>query len=386
MPDLSNCVQKAAQWQAAIRGKPALDQADRVQVILRAYHLKQGSEIEERQTLLNDLIAVAKDYIAKNGPGGAYHGNFISLGMQAEKQIGMMAKAGKGWAAAKKIFAPSNSPHGKSNPLQNYQADKVGSRQNYWLEGLDSKHRSWGHMDPAFFDSWVADTATTLNFFDWLEDKNLAQNLPQVQYLAPNERWKYMCVFGNDQIMYRHQDQLGARGLGSVPLQRFTTWNLETAHSGKNYAIWVCSPHGIFYSNSHKVSEFHHSTFLGGGRVLAAGEWVIAAGKLLLISHKTGHHAASQSNLFQALMLLRQRMNLSRTVVQLTDFVTKKDKFVTVTEFISKSGNGTACAAIMNSATGLPRNMKSEAQIHCEKHIDWDGNHSTTSRSYKTPV
>ena len=385
MPTLSSHIPKAAQWHAASRGKANDAQATRTEIILRAYHIKTGTAVEERTELLQELLAIAKDYIEKHTFSAAYYTQFIELGMQVQKQLIAMEKAKKAWGSAKKIFAPSGSQFGKTNPLQNYSAKAASptSARNYWLEGLDPNHRSWGHMPKAHFDNWLADAGTTLGFFEWLEDKNLARGLPQVEYLAPNERWKYMCVFGDDKIMYRHQQALGSPGTGSIPLQRFTTWGLQTAHSGRNYAIWVCGANGIFYTNSHAVSKFHHSSFLAGQRVLAAGEWVITAGKLLLISHKTGHHAASVSNLYSAIRLLDSRLDLSRTVVQITDYVAKKNRFITAKQFLAKGGNAAACDEILTN-TGMPMNMKLEAQKRCDMHKDWDFKHATTPKRFTT--
>lgn len=369
-------VQTVIDWRNAVKGKPALDLTSQAEMLLRVYHRLSGPEIAERERLLNQMIAVASTYTRSNSAGAAYFATFTSLGMQAEKQLATMAKAGKSWGVARKIFAPAGAgAHGKTNALQHYgkHAATPTSKQNYWLEGLDPKHRSWGHMPPKFFNDWMADAANTKNFFDWLEEKGLGQTLPQVQYLAPDERWKYMCVFGNDKVIYRHQTTLSPRGNGDIPLERFTTYGLETAHSGDNYAIWVCSPGGVFYTNTHKVSEFHHSTFLAGGRVLAAGEWVVAAGKLLLISHKTGHHAASPVNLYSAMKLLADRVDLSRTVVHIVDFATHSEKFITANEFMTNSGNFGMCAEIRDNL-GNVQDMKALAQFRCKMHQDWDLN------------
>ena len=145
-----------------------------------------------------------------------------------------------------------------------------------------------------------------------------------------------------------------------------------------NFGVWGCSPGGLFYTNTHRVREFHHSTFLAGGRVLAAGEWVVSAGKILLISHKTGHHAASPANLFNALQLLRQRVDLSRTVVQVTSYVNNKptSNFVTATEFLTNSGNVTKC-------TPIPGFQTSWAKVFCDNHKDWDYNVATTPKAYR---
>ena len=385
MPELRNYIQKASEWVDSMRRKPACGLASRAEFLLRAYHMKAGPEVQARSDMLNDIIAICTAYLKNNSIGSSHFADFTLLGMQASKQLTAIKKAGKAWTAAKKVFGGGRGPHGTSNSLVHYSFKESEPTRvnNYWLEGLDPKHRSWGHLGGTLFDDWNNDSTTNLNFYDWLESKNLGQDLKQVQYLSTEDRWKYMCVFGDDKIMYRHDLALGGRGKGEIPLLRFTTYDLETAHSGKNYAIWVCSPGGIFYTNTHKVSEFHHSSFLAGGRTLAAGEWVIAAGKLLLISHKTGHYAASPTNLYQALLLLDKRVDLSRTVVQLTDYSTKKHKFATAKDFLQYRGNVEQCNPILGK-DGQPMDMKTEAQLRCEQHIDWDFKPSTdSSRKFK---
>ncbi len=121
---------------------------------------------------------------------------------------------------------------------------------------------------------------------------------------------------------------------------------MSTAFSGSGFAIWVCSPGGIFYSASHEVSRFHHSSFLAGGRVLAAGEWVVHDGTIQLITHKTGHYLASPQNLLRALWLLQPRTDLSRTVVAQTNYATGQTRYVKAVDFIRTGGDAERCEAI----------------------------------------
>lgn len=373
---MADAVQKLSEWKAATKGKSGGGLEVRVEMILRVYHTKQASETEERVRLLGDLAKICREYIAGKLPTDPLYGAFVLLGAQADKQITIIQHAKGGWATLKKAFGPAMNSHGPTKTLQHYKQKDANptSGANYWLEGLDPKHRSWGHMPPEIFERWRTDAGSTKNFWEWLEEKNLADTYPSVQYLAPDQRWKYMCVFGDDKIMYRHD--LGVRGTGSIPLQRFSTFGLETAHSGVNFAVWVCSPGGIFYTNTHRVSEFHHSTFLAGGRVLAAGEWVVSAGKILLISHKTGHHAASPANLFNALQLLRQRVNLSRTAVEVRDYVNGTFNYVPATEYLTNSGNVTKC-------TPIPGFQPSWAKLRCDIHQDWDSRIATTPKAFR---
>ena len=52
---------------------------------------------------------------------------------------------------------------------------------------------------------------------------------------------------------------------------------------------------------------------------------------------------------------------------------------------IAKGGNAAACPGIMTN-TGVLMDMKKQAQIRCDKHVDWDVIHSTTSKKFTTTV
>ncbi len=161
-----------------------------------------------------------------------------------------------------------------------------------------------------------------------------------------------------------------------MPLARFSTHDRSTAHSKDCFAIWVCSPSGIVFTANHVVSEFHRSTFLGGTRVLAAGEWVVSAGKILLISHKTGHHAAGPANLYSALRRLESRVDLSRTAALLRDFAKNQEVYVTVQEFLAKGGRVAEC-------TPIAGDVAAAARSRCRAHVDWDGAQGPGARAYR---
>ena len=58
--------------------------------------------------------------------------------------------------------------------------------------------------------------------------------------------------------------------------------------------IWVMTSNSEkeyeFYSHFGKLGRFHHSSFKGGGKVMAAGEWFVEAGNCTLISACSGHY------------------------------------------------------------------------------------------------
>ena len=49
---------------------------------------------------------------------------------------------------------------------------------------------------------------------------------------------------------------------------------------GSGFAIYVLDADGAMYADRHKVSLFHHSSFLGGGDVTGAGELRVEGGTL----------------------------------------------------------------------------------------------------------
>lgn len=70
-----------------------------------------------------------------------------------------------------------------------------------------------------------------------------------------------------------------------------TTSEESTAHSGKNWVIFVLSPQGKLYCGSHLPGVFHHSSFLSDAAILGAGEIKTDAfGKITHISSKSGHY------------------------------------------------------------------------------------------------
>lgn len=65
-------------------------------------------------------------------------------------------------------------------------------------------------------------------------------------------------------------------------------------------AIFVMDQHGeIFASNDSGVGRFHHSSFLGGQPVAAAGELGVKEGKVQLISNKSGHYQPTKTATYE---------------------------------------------------------------------------------------
>lgn len=81
--------------------------------------------------------------------------------------------------------------------------------------------------------------------------------------------------------------------------------------SMKCRCIWVMSVEdggdATFYTHIGKLGRFHHSSFKAGGAITAAGEWVIANGKLTHINACSGHYKPEPWRFMLACLHLKNR-------------------------------------------------------------------------------
>lgn len=128
-------------------------------------------------------------------------------------------------------------------------------------------------------------------------------NTQRVKYCTPAERWDYAINVENGVI----KDASG---------NPFDTGCKETGFKGKGWAIYVVDFDGQFYAESHILNEFHHSSFLAGAPVQAAGELAVDNGRLVGLTNKTGHYKAGPPELVRALEILQQSgVNLSSVAI-----------------------------------------------------------------------
>ena len=91
-------------------------------------------------------------------------------------------------------------------------------------------------------------------------------NKALVKYLDPTERANYE--------LHRASGVL-TQGSGTEP---FNTGGMSTNFSGPGFGIFAMGTDGRMYAESHKAGLFHHSSFLAGGDVAAAGELRVVDG------------------------------------------------------------------------------------------------------------
>ncbi|KAF9899639.1 hypothetical protein BX616_002910, partial [Lobosporangium transversale] len=200
----------------------------------------------------------------------------------------------------------------------------------HWLELSDKKHR-YGSNLKAYHECWL-EQDTSENFFYWL-DKGDGKNVDledrpralldkqRVQYLQEHER-AYYAVHAIDGLLYYkisgelvHTLPESIQPEDEVDVSEIlpeTNENDDEATRlekkrirNKCKYIYVTDPQGTLYIAQKIKGQFHHSSFLGGGTVCAAGGIVVNRGKLVKINPKSGHYRPGQRHFDRLLMNLR---------------------------------------------------------------------------------
>jgi len=110
----------------------------------------------------------------------------------------------------------------------------------------------------------------------------------------------------------------------------FDTGHLETCASGNGWAIFVVSPEGKMYAHKHVEGEYHHSTFLSGSAVMAAGELLVVQGVVRVINAKSGHYLPLPENMHNFVLRFP---NIPRDAIILPNFKSNPTPAYTVAEY-----------------------------------------------------
>lgn len=118
----------------------------------------------------------------------------------------------------------------------------------------------------------------------------------QVKYLSDHERAAFKVTIRGGKVY----DATG---------KLFDTRQATTAFAlNKGRAIFVMDATGAMYvSNEQTRGKFHHSSFLRGGAVAAAGDVRIENGQITAISRKSGHYRPTEAQLSQAVNYLKSQ-------------------------------------------------------------------------------
>ena len=111
------------------------------------------------------------------------------------------------------------------------------------------------------------------------------------EHLDGNEQWKY--VSPDAKVKYLTPEELGRTKLifrdGKAYDAKGNLFDTSSAPGGR--AIFVMDAQGDFYaSDKAREGYFHHSSFLSGNPVAAAGELESTEGILTAVSDRSGHY------------------------------------------------------------------------------------------------
>jgi len=171
--------------------------------------------------------------------------------------------------------------------------------------------------------------ATAASFVNWLEGVvfnptavlsflsgfSASDQKQLVTYLDLMNRQRYIIEPRGDGRLYcrepnKSKPNESANGSSSpfFDLEPYDTSTSKVAYQGRTQvAIWVQAPSGRFYSGTEsETGKFHHSSFLAGREVKAAGDWKVIGGQLKTISALSGHYRPPLEALQGALRDLRE--------------------------------------------------------------------------------
>ncbi|KAF9111805.1 hypothetical protein BGX27_004409 [Mortierella sp. AM989] len=237
----------------------------------------------------------------------------------------------------------------------------------HWLEMSDIKHRYGTNLKHCatvnnttalqsafttkpYHEYWLTQE-TSQNFFFWL-DKGEGKDLnfeerprtcldeQRVRYLQEHERIHY-AVEAVDGLLYYKISNKPVHTLSSE-IKAGDSIDVSTVLPDKNEHddeatrlekkrirnkakfIYVTDPRGTLYVAQKVKGKFHHSSFLGGGSVCAAGGIVINNGKLLKITPNSGHYRPGQLH-FDKLLKNLKDMGISLEDVKISYGILKVD-------------------------------------------------------------
>jgi hypothetical protein len=114
-------------------------------------------------------------------------------------------------------------------------------------------------------------------------------------------------------VIRRRNEVFDSEALFNKATKKYAMGSFGGAGEGRNKfkSIWVMvwedrSQPPEFYSHIGKIGRFHHSSFKAGGRIAAAGEWLITDGKCEVVSGCSGHYKPEPWRLLLALDYLKK--------------------------------------------------------------------------------
>ncbi|WP_395338449.1 hypothetical protein PN836_011635 [Ningiella sp. W23] len=238
---------------------------------------------------------------------------------------------------------------------------------NYKMERFTTNHISHHVLTERDWNTYVTTHKSRLGFEDWAEmialpdreddvatlhytySNGTAEQIrgSGVEYLNDEQREDYRIVSQGGRLFYAVN-----RIDSDFPTPVNTSGMRGT--TGTDFGIYVIDLQMNIYINKPQSSQFHHSSFLGGAPVFAAGEMAIHNGLLRGINNKTGHYEASRNELHETLKLLkRMHVNFHNAVTQDRSMV--RTKWFKVNDVLRADCNFEADILASKPDNGVPQ-------------------------------
>ncbi|MGH9125106.1 MAG: hypothetical protein ACRDZ8_10330, partial [Acidimicrobiales bacterium] len=184
----------------------------------------------------------------------------------------------------------------KYGPEDDEESSQIGNKgdEDSRTEADDDtkkKGEDGSKSDPNDSETQVDDSETQLDDSESKPEEKSDPDPITVTSVGPKERSRYQLHLGNPI----------KRGSSEDP---YDTSEMVSSAAGKGWGIFVMTKNGAFYSGSHQVGIFHHSSFTSGSDVAGAGEMKIVNGKLTDMTNKSGHYKPSGQHSFQVMAAL----------------------------------------------------------------------------------
>ena len=187
-------------------------------------------------------------------------------------------------------------------------AEKSLEHLGHKLEAIDPWHRDYNAL-AVLFESWVKER-TGGSFFDWVDNwEKQNRKLNRTRYITDE----------GDRKRYR----LGFRGVQPWYEDRQPPKLARYESGADKLGIYVMTPGGEFFARREddiRKATFHHSSFLAGLPVGAAGKMKVAAGKLV-IDLESGHYQPRARHMLSAVKGLKEKQGVSLDKVQVRPFI-----------------------------------------------------------------
>lgn len=250
-------------------------------------------------------------------------------------------------------------------------ADREGARildGHYWVEAIYPRHHTISMLLHHFWTS----SDTKLSFANWVKAKDLSDEQLQAIKATSEDRASSDAAYRQASLILKDEEisQIADEKMRDSNSDTCELTEADFAHlSIEKYKVAYLSPSqreafriaiepganilknrdgqpmvGAFafvmghdqsiFANVHEVSRFHHSSFLSGQTVMAAGEFMTnEAGEITEITNKSGHYKPTTKQMF-ALLVRLESLGVDLSKIRLRLMGSVDTTFEAASEFV----------------------------------------------------